>query len=92
MNKSQLIEALAVESNLPHHDAALVVDTIIGTVIESLVTGGSVEIRGFGSFAVKEYDSYLGRNPSTGVAFTVPPKKLPVFKAGKDLKDKLNQK
>lgn len=92
MNKSQLVEALAEESSLPLRESASVVDTILETVIESLVAGHGVEIRGFGSFVVKEYDSYLGRNPKTGATFEVPPKKLPFFKVGKDLKDKLNQK
>ena len=57
---------------------------------ESLLEGGRVEIRGFGSFKVKEYGSYAGRNPRTGEKVAVEPKRLPFFRAGKELKEYLN--
>jgi integration host factor subunit beta len=91
MNKSQLIEALAQEINLPHREASPITDTILDTMVEALAAGDSIEIRGFGSFVVKEYDSYTGRNPKTGDSIKVPPKKLPFFKVGKDLKEKVNK-
>lgn len=58
---------------------------------EALVRGESIEIRGFGSFVVKEYGSYEGRNPKTGKKIKVRPKKLPFFKVGKDLREKVNK-
>ncbi len=91
MNKSQLIEALAQEINLPLREVSPITDTILGTMVEALAAGDSIEIRGFGSFVVKEYDSYTGRNPKTGDSIKVPPKKLPFFKVGKDLKEKVNK-
>jgi len=77
MNKSELIEALAEEINLPIREAASITNTI--------------EIRGFGSFVVKKYDSYTGRNPKTGEKIKVAPKKLPFFKVGKDLRERVDQ-
>jgi len=91
MNKSQVIEALAQEINIPLREASPITDTILDTMVEALAAGDSIEIRGFGSFVVKEYDSYTGRNPKTGDSIKVPPKKLPFFKVGKDLKEKVNR-
>ncbi|WP_456387231.1 HU family DNA-binding protein [Desulfolithobacter sp.] len=91
MNKSELIEALAEEINLPIREAASITNTIIETMSEALARGESIEIRGFGSFVVKEYGSYTGRNPKTGERIKVAPKKLPFFKVGKDLREKVNQ-
>jgi integration host factor subunit beta len=91
MNKSQLIEALAQEINLPLREASPITDTILDTMVEALTAGDSIEIRGFGSFVVKEYDSYVGRNPKTGDSIKVPSKKLPFFKVGKDLTEKVNK-
>lgn len=90
MNKSQLIEALAQEANLTLREASPIANTILDTMIEALAAGESIEIRGFGSFVIKEYDSYVGRNPKTGDSIKVPPKRLPFFKVGKDLKEKVN--
>ncbi len=90
MNKSELIEALAQDVGIPHREAAAITNTIIDTMTEALAQGESIEIRGFGSFIVKKYDSYEGRNPKTGKKIKVKPKKLPFFKVGKDLKEKVN--
>lgn len=90
MNKSQLIEALAQDANITLREAGPIVNTILDTMVETLAAGDSIEIRGFGSFVIKEYDSYVGRNPKTGDSIKVPPKKLPFFKVGKDLKEKVN--
>jgi len=90
MNKSQLIEALAQDANITLREASPITDTILETMVEALAAGDSIEIRGFGSFVIKEYDSYVGRNPKTGDSIKVPPKKLPFFKVGKDLKEKVN--
>jgi len=90
MNKSELIESLAQEMNLPHREAAAITNTIIDTMTEALTDGDSIEIRGFGSFVIKNYNSYEGRNPKTGKKIKVKPKKLPFFKVGKDLRERVN--
>ena len=87
MNKSELIEALAQDQGLPIKTAASIVNTILDTMIETLVRGDGIELRGFGSFTVKEYDTYTGRNPKTGAKILVKPKKLPFFKVGKELRE-----
>ncbi len=91
MNKSELIEALAAKTNLPVREVGGIVNTILETMAAALERGESIEIRGFGSFAVKEYESYYGRNPKTGERIKVPPKKLPFFKVGKELRERVNQ-
>ena len=90
MNKSELIKALADQANISLDEATLVVNTFVDSMKESLLEGGRVEIRGFGSFKVKEYGSYAGRNPRTGEKVAVEPKRLPFFRAGKELKEYLN--
>ena len=90
MNKSELVKALAVQANISLDEATLVVNTFVDSMKDSLLEGGRVEIRGFGSFKVKEYGSYAGRNPRTGEKVAVEPKLLPFFRAGKDLKEYLN--
>jgi len=92
MNKSELIEALAEETKLPLRDASSITNTILDAMSEALANGDSIEIRGFGSFVVKEYGSYYGRNPKTGERIKVKPKKLPFFKVGKELKELVNSK
>ena len=72
-------------------EAASIVNTIIDMMTEALARGESIEIRGFGSFIVKDYDTYTGRNPKTGEQITVQPKKLPFFKVGKDLREQVNK-
>jgi len=91
MNKSELIEALADDMKLPVREAASITNTIIDTMTNALAAGDSIEIRGFGSFVVKEYGSYIGRNPKTGEKIKVAPKKLPFFKVGKDLRESVNK-
>ncbi|MBU0664199.1 MAG: integration host factor subunit beta [Proteobacteria bacterium] len=90
MNKSELIETLAQEVDLPHREAAAVTNTIIETMIEALAKGDNIEIRGFGSFVIKQYRSYEGRNPKSGKKIEVAPKKLPFFKVGKELREQVN--
>lgn len=90
MNKSELVKALADQANISLDEATLVVNTFVVSMKESLLEGGRVEIRGFGSFKVKEYGSYAGRNPRTGEKVAVEPKRLPFFRAGKELKEYLN--
>ena len=90
MNKSQLVEALAKEENLPLKKAEDIVDTVFGDMEKALSNGERVEIRGFGSFKIKDYDGYKGRNPKTGEIINVESKKLPFFKVGKELKERVD--
>ena len=90
MNKSELVKALADQANISLDEATLVINTFVDSMKDSLLEGGRVEIRGFGSFKVKEYGSYAGRNPRTGEKVAVEPKRLPFFRAGKELKEYLN--
>ena len=90
MNKSELIEALAQDQGLPTKTAASIVNTILDTMIETLVRGDNIELRGFGSFTVREYETYTGRNPKTGAPISVKPKKLPFFKVGKELRESID--
>ncbi|MCP4681655.1 MAG: integration host factor subunit beta [Desulfobacterales bacterium] len=90
MNKSQLVEVLAEEEALPLKKAQEVVDTVFGEIETALIKGDRTEIRGLGSFKVKQYDSYRGRNPKTGEIIEVAPKKLPFFKVGKELKERVD--
>ncbi len=90
MNKSELIEALAAEMNIPLREASSAANTILDAMADALAGGNNIEIRGFGSFVVKQYDSYYGRNPKTGEKIQVKPKKLPFFKVGKELKEHVN--
>ena len=90
MNKSELIEALAQELDINTRKANTILETILETMTESMVRGEDIEIRGFGSFTVKTYKPYAGRNPKTGMKIAVSPKKLPFFKVGKELKERVD--
>jgi integration host factor subunit beta len=87
MNKSQLVEALAKAENLTLKTAEDVVNTVFKEMEKTLVRGERIEIRGLGSFKIKHYESYNGRNPKTGKIIQVENKKLPFFKVGRDLKE-----
>ncbi|EFI35709.1 histone family protein DNA-binding protein [Desulfonatronospira thiodismutans ASO3-1] len=90
MNKSELIKRLAEERDLSLEEATEIVTIFFDSMKEALQNGDRVEIRGFGSFKIKEYDGYQGRNPKTGKPVNVSPKRLPFFRAGKELKEYLN--
>ena len=90
MNKSELVEALASERDLTYKKSEEIVNIIFESMAETLSQGGRIEIRGFGSFVVKDYKSYMGRNPKTGEIIRVKPKKLPFFKVGKELRERVN--
>jgi len=90
MNKSELVESLANKKNLTYKKAEEIVNLIFDSMTQALVEGGRIEIRGFGSFVVKDYKSYMGRNPKTGEVIQVLPKKLPFFKVGKELRERVN--
>jgi len=90
MNKSELIEALANQNGLTYKKAEEIVNIVFDTMTDALTSGGRIEIRGFGSFVVKDYKAYMGRNPKTGEVIKVKPKKLPFFKVGKELRERVN--
>jgi integration host factor subunit beta len=90
MNKSQLIERIAKEEGITIKNAANVVNVVFDSMADSLAKGDRVEIRGFGSFKVKSYNSYQGRNPKTGEIIKVREKKLPYFKVGKEMKERVD--
>ena len=91
MNKSELVKTLAEAHNLTQEEAKDMVDTFFDSIKEALEQGDRVEIRGFGSFKIKHYEGYKGRNPKTGEIVDVQPKRLPFFRAGKGLKEHLNK-
>jgi integration host factor subunit beta len=91
MKKSELVIALV--ERLPYliqKDAETIVDTIFNSMIESLAQGERIEILGFGSFAVKHRDTREGRNPKTGETLHIPAKRMPHFKIGKELYERIN--
>ena len=91
MNKLELIQALKDSTDLSKSEAAAVVDIFFNEMADTLTKGDRVEIRGLCSFLVKEYGSYTGRNPKTGERVKIKPKKLPFFKAGKELKERVDR-
>lgn len=91
MNRSELIQTLASKYNLKNGDAAETVRIVLEAIAESLANGDRVEIRGFGSFHAIHREAKIGRNPKTGASVAIPPKKVPHFKPGKELKDRANR-
>jgi integration host factor subunit beta len=90
MNKLELISALKNKANLSKSESAKIVQLFFDNMAEALVRGERVEIRGLCSFFVKKYKSYTGRNPKTGEKVSIQPKKLPFFKSGKELKERVD--
>jgi len=90
MNKLELIKTLRNECQISKKEAATIVDLFFNEMANALAKGDRVEIRGLCSFYVKEYDSYKGRNPRTGEMVDVAPKKLPFFKCGQELKNRVD--
>lgn len=90
MNKLDLTVALKNETELTKSEAASVVDLFFDKMSTALAEGDRVEIRGLCSFYVKNYKAYSGRNPKTGEKVKIKPKKLPFFKCGKELKDRVD--
>ncbi len=91
MNKSQLIEELAAKTGYNPKLTDKMVRIFFDRIKAALSAGDKVEIRGFGSFTLKKYKGYIGRNPKTGETVEVKPKQLPVFRTGKDLRSRVNQ-
>jgi integration host factor subunit beta len=91
MNKAELIKKVSERVEIPPKVAKVFVETIFDAMSESLEKGERIEIRGFGSFVVRHYGAYKGRNPKTGKIVDVPPKKLPYFKVGREMKKLVNK-
>jgi integration host factor subunit beta len=90
MNKSEIVESLSERCKLGLSQAEDIVNLFVDLMRNAIKSGDRIEIRGFGSFVVKEYRSYEGRNPKTSERITVKPKRLPSFKVGKELRERLN--
>lgn len=90
MNKLEIISALKNEANISKAEAAKVVRIFFDHMADAMASGDRVEIRGLCSFFVKEYKSYTGRNPKTGEKVIIKPKRLPFFKSGKELKERVD--
>ena len=92
MNKLELVADLSKENGINKSEARTVVNTFFNEMTDALASGDRVEIRGLCSFHVKKYKSYTGRNPKTGEKVKIRPKKLPFFKCGKELKERVDYK
>ena len=91
MIKSELIKYVSEKVGITHEVAELAVKTIFDSMTETLARNEGIEIRGFGSFKVRNYKARKGRNPKTGQIIDVPPKKRPFLKVGKELKERINR-
>lgn len=90
MNKSTLITPLSKEANLTKKKAREIIDIVFEAMSQALINGERIEIRGFGNFIVKVYGPYVGKNPKTGEKISIHSRKLPFFKVGKELKEKVD--
>jgi integration host factor subunit beta len=90
MTKADLIDVVAERTKLPRGRAELLVGQMFDCMVDALQKGEGIEIRGFGSFSIRSYREYQGRNPRTGEAVHVKPKRLAFFKVGKELRDRVN--
>ena len=91
MNKLELVEALREEAGITKNEAEVVVNMVFEEMSNTMANGDRVEIRGLCSFCVKQYKAYTGRNPKTGEKVEIKPKKLPFFKCGKEIRDRVNK-
>ncbi|HUP23526.1 MAG TPA: integration host factor subunit beta [Thermoanaerobaculia bacterium] len=90
MTKAELVEEVARSTQLTKRHAEVIVNTVFESIVDSLKDGEKIELRGFGSFRIRERNSRVGRNPKTGDRVNVPSKRVPYFKPGKQLKELLN--
>ena len=91
MTKADLVEEVAKVTELTRKDSEVIVDTMFESVIKALKTGDKLEVRGFGSFRVRQRNARVGRNPKTGEKVEVPAKRVPYFKPSKELNDLINE-
>jgi len=90
MTKAELVDEVARMTELTKKHAEVIVNTVFESIVESLKDGEKIELRGFGSFRIRHRGSRIGRNPKTGAKVKVPPKRIPYFKPGKELRELLN--
>jgi integration host factor subunit beta len=90
MTKAELVEEVSKVSDLTKKHSEIIVETVFQSIIDALQRGEKIELRGFGSFRLRQRESRKGRNPKTGARVDVPPKRVPYFKPGKELKDLIN--
>ena len=91
LTRAELLEQVAEAADLTKKDADVVLETVLGNIVEALRQGEKVELRGFGSFRLRHRDARRGRNPKTGARVDVPPKLVPRFRPGKELKALINR-
>ncbi|RMG90596.1 MAG: integration host factor subunit beta [Zetaproteobacteria bacterium] len=91
MTKSELIERIAAGRGITRREAEVVVNTVLDAIGDALAAGDRVELRGFGSFVVKQREPRMGRNPKTGEEVPVPGKRVPHFKPGKELRERVDR-
>ena len=91
MTKAELVEEVSRVSDLTKKHSEVIVDTVFKSIIDALHRGEKIELRGFGSFRLRKREPRKGRNPKTGDKVDVPPKKVPYFKPGKELKELINR-
>ncbi len=91
MTKAELVEEVSRVSDLTKKHSEVIVDTVFKSIIDALHRGEKIELRGFGSFRLRQREPRKGRNPKTGDKVDVPPKKVPYFKPGKELKELINR-
>src|SRR5678809_1813932 len=91
MTKADLVEEVAKVTELTRKDSEVIVDTMFESVIKAVKAGDKLEVRGFGSFRVRQRNARVGRNPKTGEKVEVPAKRVPYFKPSKELKDLINE-
>ena len=90
MTKAELVDQVARSTQLTKKHAEIMVNTVFDSIVDSLQSGEKIELRGFGSFRIRQRGSRTGRNPKTGAKVQVPSKRIPYFKPGKELKQLLN--
>lgn len=91
MTKAELVNEVAKSTQLTKKHAEIIVNTVFESIVDSLRHGEKIELRGFGSFRIRQRGARIGRNPKTGAKVKVPPKKIPYFKPGKELRELLNE-
>ena len=92
MTKAELVEKVAHQINLTKKQTEVIVNTVFSSITDSLAEGKKVELRGFGSFRIRQRNARVGRNPKSGQKVDVPSKKVPFFKAGKELRELVDER
>jgi len=91
MKKADLVDVVAQQKNFPRPQVEATIDSLIEAVAEGLARGERIDLRGFGAFAVRESAAWTGRNPQTGESIQIAARRVPTFKAGKELRDRVNR-